>query len=174
MLKKSRHTKACRRHLVTECHCSSAWWVQKGRSQQEEKNVVKNSSGVLIKFYRGQKGYLLKDHGLAWDIETRYLPRTNSAPVHLRGDIVKTIRNSSPQETVCSFWRGRQEQPDNVTDYKPRTKWCNNYAEVRQLINLFTPKTKERDIGKNGKPHLTKILFSAIWIHCRLILSNIL
>ena len=39
--------------------------------QQEEKNVVKNSPGVLIKFYRGQKGYLLKDHGLALGIETR-------------------------------------------------------------------------------------------------------
>ena len=137
-------------------------------------HLVKNSSGVLIKFYRGQKGYLLKDHVLAWDIKTRYLPRTNSAPVHLRGDTVKTIRNSSPQETVCSFWRGRQEQPDNVTDYKPRTKWYNNYAEARQLINLFTPKTKERDIRKYGKPHLTKILFSAIWIHCPLTLSNIL
>ena len=156
--------------LFTECRCSNAWWVQEGRSQQEEKTVVKNSSGVLIKFYRGQKGYLLKDHGLAWGIETRYLPRTNAAPVHLRGDTVKTIRNSSPWETVCSFWRGRQEQPDNV----PRTKWYNNYAEARQLMNLFTRKTKERDIRKYGKPHLTKILFSAIWIHCPLILSNIL
>ena len=55
------------------------------------------------------------------------------------------------RETVCSFWRGRQEQPDNVTDYKPRTKWCNNYAESRQLINLFTQKTKERDIRRYGK-----------------------
>ena len=101
-----------------------------------------------------RKGYLLKDHGLAWDIETRYLPRTNAAPVHLRGDTVKTIRNSSPWETVCSFWRGRQEQPDNV----PRTKWYNNYAEARQLMNLFTPKTKERDIRKYGKPHLNFVL----------------
>ena len=55
------------------------------------------------------------------------------------------------RETVCSFRRGRQEQPDNVTDYTPRTKWCNNYAESRQLINLFTPKTKERDIRRYGK-----------------------
>ena len=38
---------------------------RKGEGQQERKTVVKNSSGVLIKFYRGQKGYLLKDHGLA-------------------------------------------------------------------------------------------------------------
>ena len=78
--------------LFTECRCSNAWWVQEGRSQQEEKTVVKNSSGVLIKFYRGQKGYLLKDHGLAWGIETRYLPRTNAAPVHLRGDTVKPFK----------------------------------------------------------------------------------
>ena len=59
------------------------------------------------------------------------------------------------RETVCSFWRGRQEQPDNVTDYKPRTKWCNNYAESRQLINVFTPKTKERDIRKYGKEYVS-------------------
>ena len=160
--------------LFTECRCSNAWWVHEGRSQQEEKTVVKNSSGVLIKFYRGQKGYLLKDHGLAWGIETRYLPRTNAATVHLRGHTVLPSKIPDPWETVCSIWRGGQEQPDNVAEYKPRTKWCNNYAEDRQLINLFTPKTKERDIRKYGKPHLTKILFSAIWIHRPLILSNIL
>ena len=56
------------RHLFTECRCSNASWVQERRSQQEEKTVVKNSSGVLIKFHRGQKGYLLKDHGLSWGL----------------------------------------------------------------------------------------------------------
>ena len=44
---------------------------------------------MLTKIYRVQKGYLLKDHGLARGIETRYLPRTNAAPVHLRGDTLK-------------------------------------------------------------------------------------
>ena len=129
---------------------------RKEEGQQERKTVVKNSSGVLIKFYRGQKGYLLKDHGLAWGIETRYLPRTNAATVHLRGHTVLPSKIPDPWETVCSIWRGGQEQPDNVAEYKTRTKWCNNYAEDRQLINLFTPKTKERDIRKYGKPHLTK------------------
>ena len=78
--------------LFTECRCSNAWWVHEGRSQQEEKTVVKNSSGVLIKFYRGQRGYLLKDHGLAWGIETWYLPRTKAAPVQVRGDTVKLFK----------------------------------------------------------------------------------
>ena len=56
------------RHLFTECRCSNASWIKEGRSQQEEKTVFKNSSGVLIKFHRGQKEYLLKDHGLAWGL----------------------------------------------------------------------------------------------------------
>ena len=49
--------------------------------------------------------------------------------------------------------------PDNVTDYKSRTKWCNILCRSWQLKNLFTPKTRERD---NGKPRVAKILFSAI------------
>ena len=57
----------------------------------ERENCIQNSSGVLIEFYRGQNGYLQKDHGLAWGIERRYLPRTNAAPVHLLGDTVKNI-----------------------------------------------------------------------------------
>ena len=65
------------------------------------------------------------------------------------------------------------DEADNVTDYKPRTKWCNKLCRSRQLKNLFTPKTKERDNRKYGKPHVTKILFSAIWIHCPFILSDI-
>ena len=128
--------------------------MRPGRSQQEEKTLVKNSSGVLIKFYRGQKGYLLKDHGLAWGIETRYLPRTNAAPVHLRGDTVKSCKIPIRERLYAVFDEvGR----DNVTDYKPWKKWCNNYIEARQLTNLFTPKTKERDIRKYGKQHLKKL-----------------
>ena len=38
----------------------------------------------------------------------------------------------------------------NVINYDPWTKWC--YVVASQLQNLFTPKTKERDIRKYGKP----------------------
>ena len=44
---------------------------------------------MLIKIYRVQKGYLLKDLGLARGIETRFLPRKNAAHVHLRWDTLK-------------------------------------------------------------------------------------
>ena len=141
----------------------------------EEKNVVKNSSGVLIKFYWGQKEYLLKDHGLAWGIETQYLPRTNAAPVHPsswgHSKIHLKFQSSRDRMQYLTRWAGTTWQRYRLQTW---TKWFNNYTEARQLINLFTPKTKERDIRKYGKPHLTKILFSAIWIHCPLILSNIL
>ena len=50
------------------------------------------------------------------------------------------------------YLQGGQEQPDNITDYKRRTKWCNNYAETGQLINFFTSKkTKNKNKQKKER-----------------------
>ena len=73
---------------VTECHCTNAWWFQGERSQQEEKTVVKNSSGVLIKFYWGQKRYLLRIMALP----LRYSGRNNGMVVW-RGSTVHQCKS---------------------------------------------------------------------------------
>ena len=81
-----------------------------------------------VKFYRGQKGYLLKDHGLARGIETRYFPTTNAAPVHLRGDTLKPSKIPIFKRLYAVF----DEVGRNNLTTLPTTKLGQNGAIIKQ------------------------------------------
>ena len=81
-----------------------------------------------FKFYRGEKRYLLKDHGIVWGIETRYLPRTNAAPVHLRGDTAKPFKIPILKRLYAVF----DEVGRNNLTTLPTTKLGQNGAIIKQ------------------------------------------
>ena len=150
------------------------WWDQQGRSQQEEKMFVKNRSGVLIKFYRGQKRVpaegswpclrASRNAILAEDKRCSCPSSWGHSKSHLKFQSSRDCMQYLTRWARTTWHRYRLQTSD---------KWCNKLCRSQAVNKSLHSKIKERNIRKYGEPHLTKILFSAIWIHCALILSNI-